>query len=135
MAPPPAAAKARRPQPPRHSPHSRHSRLRLIDAQPLDLPREIAGLPRLGFFPGSTIGNMEPDAAVDLLRAMRRLLGEDAMLLIGMDRIKDRDRLIAAYDDPEAAHPPRAAFLSARDVSDYDHLSRHGEWGGEEEEG
>ena len=69
--------------------------------QPLDLPREIAGLPRLGFFPGSTIGNMEPDAAVDLLRAMRRLLGEDAMLLIGMDRIKDRDRLIAAYDDAQ----------------------------------
>ena len=69
--------------------------------QPLDLPRDIAGMPRLGFFPGSTIGNMEPDAAVDLLRAMRRLLGEDAMLLIGMDRIKDRDRLIAAYDDAQ----------------------------------
>ena len=69
--------------------------------QPLDLPRDIAGMPRLGFFPGSTIGNMEPDAAVDLLRAMRRLLGEDAMLLIGMDRIKDRDRLIAAYEDAQ----------------------------------
>lgn len=67
--------------------------------RPLDLPAAIEGLPRLGFFPGSTIGNMEPDAAVDLLRAMRRLLGEDAMLLIGMDRIKDRDRLVAAYDD------------------------------------
>ncbi|MEA3388718.1 L-histidine N(alpha)-methyltransferase [Sphingobium sp. CCH11-B1] len=66
---------------------------------PLDLPSAIDGLPRLGFFPGSTIGNMEPDAAVDLLRAMRALLGQDAMLLIGMDRIKDRDRLIAAYDD------------------------------------
>ncbi|WP_188065332.1 L-histidine N(alpha)-methyltransferase [Sphingobium sp. KCTC 72723] len=66
---------------------------------PLALPAAIDGLPRLGFFPGSTIGNMEPDAAVDLLRAMRRLLGDDAMLLIGMDRIKDRDRLIAAYDD------------------------------------
>lgn len=65
----------------------------------LALPDAIDGLPRLGFFPGSTIGNSEPDTAVDLLRAMRRLLGEDAMLLIGMDRIKDRDRLIAAYDD------------------------------------
>ena len=58
-------------------------------------------MPRLGFFPGSTIGNMDPGAAVDLLRAMRRLLGDDAMLLIGMDRIKDRDRLIAAYDDAQ----------------------------------
>ena len=65
----------------------------------LALPAAIAGLPRLGFFPGSTIGNMEPAAAVDLLRAMRRLLGGEALLLIGMDRIKDPVRLIAAYDD------------------------------------
>jgi dimethylhistidine N-methyltransferase len=65
----------------------------------LTLPSAIRGLARLGFFPGSTIGNMEPETAVDLLRAMRRLLGDGAMLLIGMDRIKDRDRLIAAYDD------------------------------------
>ena len=65
----------------------------------LALPTAIDGLPRLGFFPGSTIGNMEPHAAVDLLRAMRRLLGEGAMLLIGMDRIKDPGRLVAAYDD------------------------------------
>ncbi|MCP1468874.1 dimethylhistidine N-methyltransferase [Sphingobium sp. OAS761] len=68
---------------------------------PLTLPAQVDGLPRLGFFPGSTIGNMEPSAAVDLLRAMRDLLGDDAMLLIGMDRIKDRDRLIAAYDDAQ----------------------------------
>ncbi|MFC3440656.1 L-histidine N(alpha)-methyltransferase [Sphingobium rhizovicinum] len=66
---------------------------------PLHLPTTIDTLPRLGFFPGSTIGNMEPDAAVDLLRAMRQLLGDASMLLIGMDRIKDRQRLVAAYDD------------------------------------
>lgn len=65
----------------------------------LALPARIAAMPRLGFFPGSTIGNMEPPAAVDLLRAMRRLLGANATLLIGMDRIKAPDRLIAAYDD------------------------------------
>lgn len=67
---------------------------------PLALPPAIDRMDRLGFFPGSTIGNMDPEAAVDLLRAMRRLLGEGAMLLIGMDRIKSRDRLVAAYDDP-----------------------------------
>ncbi|MGE4323804.1 MAG: L-histidine N(alpha)-methyltransferase [Sphingobium sp.] len=66
----------------------------------LTLPSAIAAMPRLGFFPGSTIGNLEPRDAVDLLRAMRRILGDDAMLLIGMDRIKDPARLIAAYDDP-----------------------------------
>ena len=65
----------------------------------LSLPAGVEGLPRLGFFPGSTIGNLEPAGAVDLLRAMRRLLGDDALLLIGMDRVKDPDRLIAAYDD------------------------------------
>lgn len=65
----------------------------------LTLPSAVQDLPRLGFFPGSTIGNMEPAAAVDLLRSMRRLLGQGAMLLIGMDQIKDPARLVAAYDD------------------------------------
>ncbi|HEX7873664.1 MAG TPA: L-histidine N(alpha)-methyltransferase, partial [Sphingobium sp.] len=60
-----------------------------------------AGCPegRLGFFPGSTIGNFEPSEAIDLLRSMRRSLGGEAMLLIGMDRIKGQDVLIPAYDD------------------------------------
>ncbi len=67
--------------------------------RPLDLPARVRQLPRLGFFPGSTIGNFAPAAAVDLLRSMRETLGPDALLLIGMDRIKDTGRLIAAYDD------------------------------------
>jgi len=66
---------------------------------PVSLPRDLSDAPKLGFFPGSTIGNFEPAAAVDLLRSFRRSLGEDAMLLIGMDRIKDPSILIAAYDD------------------------------------
>jgi dimethylhistidine N-methyltransferase len=67
--------------------------------RPLALPEAVAGAPKLGFFPGSTIGNMGPAQAVDLLRAMRASLGEGAMLLIGMDRIKAAETLIAAYDD------------------------------------
>ncbi|KQM24938.1 dimethylhistidine N-methyltransferase [Sphingomonas sp. Leaf11] len=66
---------------------------------PVPLPAEVADLPKLGFFPGSTIGNMEPLAAGTLLRAMRDWLGEGAMLLIGIDRIKDEGTLVAAYDD------------------------------------
>jgi L-histidine Nalpha-methyltransferase len=66
---------------------------------PLALPRAVAAAPKLGFFPGSTIGNMVPRAAVDLLRAMRGSLGDDALLLIGMDRIKDQAVLECAYDD------------------------------------
>jgi L-histidine N-alpha-methyltransferase len=65
------------------------------------LPAEIEGLPRLGFFPGSTIGNFVPRSATDLLRHFRTILGTGARLLIGMDRVKPVDRLIAAYDDPE----------------------------------
>ncbi|HEX4694499.1 L-histidine N(alpha)-methyltransferase [Sphingomonas sp.] len=67
--------------------------------QPLKLPAEVAATPKLGFFPGSTIGNMIPLSSADLLRAMRRSLGEGAMLLIGMDRIKDPAILECAYDD------------------------------------
>lgn len=65
----------------------------------VDLPGEVADMPKLGFFPGSTIGNMVPRTAVDLLRTMRATLGEGALLLIGMDLVKDPDVLIAAYDD------------------------------------
>lgn len=65
------------------------------------LPPTVGPLPMLGFFPGSTIGNLVPPSAVDLLRSMRATLGDRSHLLIGFDRIKDRDTLVAAYDDPE----------------------------------
>ena len=65
----------------------------------IKLPSEIDDDPRLGFFPGSTIGNFIPRSAVDMLRHMRSVLGEGSFLLIGFDRIKPLDVLIAAYDD------------------------------------
>lgn len=65
----------------------------------IDLPAEVAALPKLGFFPGSTIGNLVPRTGVDLLRAMKETLGPGAWLLIGMDRIKEEETLAAAYDD------------------------------------
>ncbi|WP_312487391.1 L-histidine N(alpha)-methyltransferase [Sphingomonas sp.] len=68
---------------------------------PLALPAMVADAPKLGFFPGSTIGNMTPAMATDLLRAMRGSLGEGAMLLIGMDRAKPADILVPAYDDAQ----------------------------------
>ena len=70
-------------------------------ARPFSLPPEIAHLPKLGFFPGSTIGNFVPWSATDLLRQFRALLGPASQLLIGMDRVKPVDRLLAAYDDRE----------------------------------
>lgn len=67
--------------------------------KPVVLPRAVSDIPKLGFFPGSTIGNMVARTAVDLLRSMRKTLGGDALLLIGMDLIKEPDVLHAAYDD------------------------------------
>jgi L-histidine N-alpha-methyltransferase len=67
--------------------------------KPIALPQQVRAAPKLGFFPGSTIGNMIPLSSTDLLRAMRASLGEGAMLLIGMDRIKDVGVLERAYDD------------------------------------
>ena len=65
------------------------------------LPGGLDHLPKIGFFPGSTIGNFVPWSAIDLLRHFRALLGVGAKLVIGMDRVKPVDRLIAAYDEPE----------------------------------
>jgi dimethylhistidine N-methyltransferase len=67
--------------------------------KPIALPQQVRAAPKLGFFPGSTIGNMIPLSSTDLLRAMRASLGQGAMLLIGMDRIKDVGVLERAYDD------------------------------------
>jgi dimethylhistidine N-methyltransferase len=67
--------------------------------RPIRLPAELDALPKLGFFPGSTIGNMIPATGVDLLRAMRRTLGTGAWLFIGFDRVKDPAELLKAYDD------------------------------------
>ncbi len=67
----------------------------------IELPPQAAALPMLGFFPGSTIGNFVPASATDLLRHFRRTLGTGALLLIGMDRVKPVERLLAAYDDPQ----------------------------------
>jgi dimethylhistidine N-methyltransferase len=65
------------------------------------LPGGLDHLPRIGFFPGSTIGNFVPWSATDLLRHFRSLLGVGAKLVIGMDRVKPVERLLAAYDEPE----------------------------------
>ncbi len=67
--------------------------------RPVHLPAEVRDMPMLGFFPGSTIGNMVPRVAIDLLRSMCTTLGNASFLLIGFDRVKDVNRLLAAYDD------------------------------------
>ena len=54
---------------------------------------------RVGFFPGSTIGNFEPDGVVRFLRHCAELLGPGGEMLVGVDLKKRRDILEAAYND------------------------------------
>jgi L-histidine Nalpha-methyltransferase len=68
---------------------------------PFGLPAHVRDLPRVGFFAGSTIGNMTVPVAVEFLRTTARTLGDDAFLLVGIDRIKEPNRLVAAYDDAQ----------------------------------
>jgi dimethylhistidine N-methyltransferase len=67
----------------------------------ITLPAKLAGTRKLGFFPGSTIGNLGKDEAVGFLRTARELLGENGALLIGVDLKKDASILVPAYDDSE----------------------------------
>lgn len=54
---------------------------------------------RLGFLPGSTIGNFSTRGTQDFLHGIHDHLGDDSHLLVGYDLVKDRKTLIAAYDD------------------------------------
>lgn len=63
------------------------------------LPEGLSEGPVAGFFPGSTIGNFEPPQATSLLAHFGRVLGADATLIIGVDLVKDKAVLDAAYDD------------------------------------
>lgn len=63
------------------------------------LPAPVQRLAKVGFFPGSSIGNFEPDAAVQLLSNICVTLGSGSHLLLGVDRKKDKAVLEAAYDD------------------------------------
>lgn len=66
-----------------------------------ELPVEIKGVQHAGFFPGSTIGNLEPQAAAAFLDRLGDILGEGSCLLIGVDLKKDPQTLERAYDDSQ----------------------------------
>jgi len=68
---------------------------------PLSLPTALRGSRCLGFFPGSTIGNLDPAAARNFLLQARQTLGADARFLIGADLRKDPRILVPAYNDAQ----------------------------------
>lgn len=63
------------------------------------LPGTVNGARRIGFFPGSTIGNLTPQEATAFLRRARKLLRDDGALVLGVDLKKDAQRLHDAYND------------------------------------
>jgi len=65
----------------------------------MTLPSHLAEHPKLGFFPGSTIGNFGHEPAVELLAGFRALLGNGSRLIVGADLRKSADILIPAYND------------------------------------
>jgi dimethylhistidine N-methyltransferase len=66
---------------------------------PFTLPDAVAAMPKVGFFPGSTLGNFEPHEACAFLRSARDILGRNARMIIGVDLEKDERVLYQAYND------------------------------------
>ena len=67
--------------------------------QDFELPATIRNRPLVGFFPGSTIGNFEPHQACSFLQRTGKALGKGALLIVGVDLIKDSRVLNTAYND------------------------------------
>jgi dimethylhistidine N-methyltransferase len=68
---------------------------------PFELPIAIKGMPRVGFFPGSTIGNFEPHEACTFMRQAGETLGPGALFIVGVDLVKDLRVLQKAYNDKQ----------------------------------
>jgi L-histidine N-alpha-methyltransferase len=91
---------------------------------------------RIGFFPGSTIGNFTAAQAKSLLQRLARLLGPGSRLIIGVDLVKDRDVLLRAYDDASGvtarfnlnvlAHANRR-FGAVVDLDSFEHRALYNE--------
>jgi dimethylhistidine N-methyltransferase len=98
----------------------------------IKLPAAAQGRVKVGFFPGSTIGNLTQDEAVRFLRSARHLLGDFAQFIIGADLVKDEPTLLAAYDDAQGVTARFNKNLLMRinrelggdfDVDAFDHLA------------
>lgn len=102
-------------------------------SDPFTLPPACDDEPLIGFFPGSTIGNMTRPEALRFLRLIRTTLGPDSQLVIGIDLVKDVDTLVAAYDDAAGVTAAFNKNLLARinrsldgdfDLSSFEHRVR-----------
>jgi uncharacterized SAM-dependent methyltransferase len=85
-------------------------------------------------FLGSTIGNFEPEAAIDFLLGVRACLLPGDAILLGTDLVKPVEQLLAAYDDPPGVTAAFNLNLLARinreleadfDLRQFEHLARY----------
>ena len=106
--------------------------------QPFGLPDGLdsAHGRRLGFFPGSTIGNFTPPEAEAFLVRARGQLGPRGALVVGVDLKKDVARLNAAYNDAQGVtaafnlnvlHRVRAELGAELDPADFEHHAFYNE--------
>ena len=85
--------------------------------QTIALPEQTNDLHRIGFFPGSSIGNFEPSNAQQFLQRVAHTLGPGGHLLIGVDCKKDSQVLERAYNDA-------AGVTAAFNLNALAHLNR-----------
>ncbi len=104
----------------------------------LDALPELGRGRRIGFFPGSTIGNLDRDQAIQFLSAARERLAPGALFILGVDLVKDPAVLVAAYDDAQgvtAAFNRNVLVRANRevgtdfDIDGFEHLAL---WNGEQ---
>ncbi|HEV3330562.1 MAG TPA: L-histidine N(alpha)-methyltransferase [Bryobacteraceae bacterium] len=88
----------------------------------------------LVLFLGSTIGNFEPDAAIDFLGSVRQCLAVEDRLLLGTDLVKPTKQLVLAYDDPAGVTAAFNLNLLGRinreldadfDLRQFEHVARY----------
>jgi len=71
--------------------------------EPIDWPESayFESIKRFAFFPGSTVGNLQPSEAIQFLKYVRHLVGDEGTFLIGVDMKKDAGVFNQAYNDAE----------------------------------
>lgn len=103
--------------------------------EPVEFGVELSEAPKVAFFPGSTLGNLETHNAVKLMSQVRQW-PEVKGFLLGVDLAKSVDRLIAAYDDAAGVtaafnlnvlHRLNREAGGTIDVSDFQHEARWNE--------
>ncbi len=69
--------------------------------QRFELPAAVADMTKVGFFPGSSIGNFDPRGAQNFLQNVHATVGPGGALLVGVDRKKSVSVLEQAYNDKQ----------------------------------